>query len=182
MFLADKIDPDTCPAEHLITIGQPAGTDGSTVHTLIANCPPLDTNSVYCNLLQCTHFADTCAIARHTGNIIGFVSAYIPPTRQDTLFVWQVAIHETMRGKGLGKVLIQNILGRETCRNVRYLQTTITAENNSSWRMFRSLAQGIGAKTTHTTHFERDAHFGGRHETEFMLTIGPFHIPQDNEP
>ncbi|MBD4807723.1 diaminobutyrate acetyltransferase, partial [Xanthomonas citri pv. citri] len=35
----------------------PAVTDGPSVTELIAQCLPLDPNSAYCNLLQCTHFA-----------------------------------------------------------------------------------------------------------------------------
>ena len=32
---------------------RPAMFDGPAVHNLIARCPPLDANSVYCNVVQC---------------------------------------------------------------------------------------------------------------------------------
>ena len=47
-----------------LTITAPDATDGVAVHDLVQRCPPLDSNSLYCNLLQCTHFAATSALAR----------------------------------------------------------------------------------------------------------------------
>src|SRR5690625_5758066 len=38
---------------------KPSAKDGYPLHELVAASPPLDPNSAYCNLLQCTHFADT---------------------------------------------------------------------------------------------------------------------------
>jgi len=67
------------------------------VHDLIARCPPLDRNSLYCNLLQCSHFAATCALARHDDTTVGFVSGYRPPSDPGVLFIWQVAVDSTAR-------------------------------------------------------------------------------------
>src|SRR3546814_3090873 len=36
----------------------PRTEDGPAISRLVGDCPPLDVNSAYCNLLQCTHFAD----------------------------------------------------------------------------------------------------------------------------
>ena len=41
----------------------------SAVTALIAACPPLDRNSRYFNLIQCTHFADNCIIAERGGRM-----------------------------------------------------------------------------------------------------------------
>ena len=54
-----------------ITIEAPKSEDGAAVHDLIAACPPLDTNSLYMNLIQTTHFAQTCALAREGGEVGG---------------------------------------------------------------------------------------------------------------
>ena len=37
---------------------QPTAEDGYPLNKLVENSPPLDPNSVYCNLLQCTHFVN----------------------------------------------------------------------------------------------------------------------------
>ena len=69
-----------------LTIRKPKAVDGAAVNELIAECKPLDENSVYCNLLQCSHFADTCVIAELDGQPAGFVSGYIVPENPERLF------------------------------------------------------------------------------------------------
>lgn len=155
---------------------KPTAADGRAVRELIACCPPLDANSLYCNLLQCTHFADTCALAEQDGEICGWVSAYRPPTEPQTLFVWQVAIRPSARRCGLGRALIGALLGRDAMRDIRQLKTTITPDNRASWALFRSLAKAWNAPFTTQEHFEREAHFGGHHESEHMLAIGPWRV------
>ena len=79
----------------------PKSTDGAQVHQLIENCPPLDTNSMYCNLVQCTHFADTSVAVTLDDEMVGFISGHLIPERPDTLFIWQVAVSKKARGQGL---------------------------------------------------------------------------------
>ncbi len=140
----------------------------------MAECPPLDPNSLYCNLLQCTHFAATSALAETDGDVVGFVSGYRPPVHSHSLFVWQVAVAASVRGQGLGKRLMLDILGRPENLDIRYLRTTITSGNHASWRMFESLARSLGAGGERRTLFEAERHFAGRHESEIEFVIGPF--------
>ncbi|SDX51047.1 diaminobutyrate acetyltransferase [Marinobacter mobilis] len=160
-----------------ITLRKAAKSDGFRLHQLVAQCPPLDPNSMYCNLLQCTHFADTCVAAELAGELVGFISGYIPPQQPDTLFVWQVAVHEKGRGQGLAKRMLKDIVSREVCRDVTHLETTITKDNEASWALFRSFARDLGAGLEFNEHFEKAAHFGGLHDSEFLLRIGPFSQP-----
>ncbi len=148
-------------------------TDGAKVNKLIARCSSLDDNSVYCNLLQCTHFGATSAVAEADGEIVGALVAYFLPERPNTLFVWQVGVDEKMRGRGVATKLLMDVLARLHCHKVRYLQTTITADNEASWALFGSFAKSLKAKTRHKPLFDRDRHFGGEHDTEFLLTVGP---------
>src|SRR5690625_154738 len=112
-----------------VVLRPPRSTDGAALHRLIADCPPLDPNSMYCNLLQCADFADAAVAAVRDGQLVGFVSGYVPPRRPHTLFVWQVAVHETARGLGLGKRMLQHLIDRLAPRGVRYMDTTITLDN-----------------------------------------------------
>ncbi len=152
----------------------PEGEDGPQIHRLIANCPPLDTNSLYANLIQATQFASTCVVAECNGEIVGWVSGHIQPDAQDRYFLWQVAVDSSMRGQNLAKRMIRHILEREALAHVRYMNTTITPDNAASWRLFRSVAEDLGAAFHDRPHFLEDTHFGGQHATEHMVTIGPF--------
>lgn len=160
-----------------VTIEAPKSEDGAAVHDLIAACPPLDTNSLYMNLIQTTHFADTCALAREDGEVIGWVSGHIPPEEPEVFFLWQVAIGEKARGKRIPKRLVADIFSRPSCKDVRYLKTTITPDNEASWGLFKSLARWLDAPLQESPFFDEDKHFKGRHDSEILVTIGPFGRP-----
>lgn len=155
-------------------IRAPRGTDGAAIWSLIRAQPSLDDNSLYCNLLQSTHFAGTCALAELEGEIVGWVSGYIPSEQPDTLFVWQVCVDQVAQGQGLGRRLIGDVLSRPACRRVTMLECTITEDNEPSWALFRSIARRLGAQLGQVEHFARDDHFAGQHDSEYAVRIGPF--------
>ena len=72
--------------------------DCGAIAALIACCPPLDPNSIYCNLLQATHFAPICIKAERRGPLDGWISGYRLPEDPEAMFVRQVAMHERARG------------------------------------------------------------------------------------
>ncbi|MFP4328569.1 MAG: diaminobutyrate acetyltransferase [Paracoccaceae bacterium] len=154
-----------------VTFRKPVSADGAAVWELIASCKPLDENSMYCNLIQCDHFRDTCILAEQDGQPLGWISAYILPYDPETLFVWQVAVSSKARGLGLGKRMLAGLLERKECKDVTRLQTTITRDNDASWGLFKSFARQQEAQLDAQAHFTRDTHFRGYHATEHMVTI-----------
>jgi len=152
---------------------QPSKDDGWAVSQLIRDCPPLDTNSVYCNLLQCHHFSNTSVIVRWSGELVGFISGYRLPDKPATLFIWQVAVSEKARGQGLATRMIAHILDREDCKSVRYIETTITEANKASWALFGRVAKNYNALFSSEELFTQDKHFSGHHDSEMLVTIGP---------
>jgi len=105
---------------------KPTPDDGFALNQLVATSPPLDPNSIYCNLLQCTHFSDTAIAAEANGELVGFVSGYIPPNKPTTLFVWQIVIAKTMRGQGLAKQMLAQLL-----RNLQPVPLSETGERTT---------------------------------------------------
>jgi len=150
---------------------KPVAEDGADIWALVRECKPLDENSMYCNLIQCDHFRDTCVLADLDGAPAGWVSAYVMPNDPETLFVWQVAVSERARGTGLGGLMLQHLMGRDECRGTTRLQTTITRSNAASWGLFRKFARRHGRSLDAQTHFGQAQHFRGQHETEYMVTI-----------
>ncbi len=155
---------------------EPDAEDGAAIWELIAACKPLDENSMYCNLIQCDHFRDTCILAERGGEPIGWISGYVLPADPETFFVWQVAVSERARGLGLAKRMLEKLFARDVCRDVSRLQTTITKDNDASWALFRSFAEAQDAELDHEAHFESETHFQGEHDTEHMVTIS---LPDD---
>tara|TARA_R110002110_G_scaffold227302_1_gene441623 strand:+ start:958 stop:1473 length:516 start_codon:yes stop_codon:yes gene_type:complete len=157
-----------------LTLRPPIDSDGMAVHKLIAACPPLDTNSAYCNLIQCAHFAATSVIAEGAGEVVGFISGHRIPARPDTLFVWQVAVSAKGRGQGLAGRMLAAILDRPGNEDIRFLETTVTADNEASWALFESFARKRDTGLERSVFFDREQHFEGTHDTEMLARIGPF--------
>lgn len=150
---------------------KPVAKDGAEIWKLVRTCRPLDENSMYCNMLQCDHFADTCVVAELSGEVVGWISAYVMPNEPDTLFVWQVAVSGAARGRGLGALMLQSILTRPECEGVARVQTTITADNEASWALFRKFARLKGEDMNVKAYYTQALHFQERHETEHLVTI-----------
>lgn len=168
-----------------IALRKPTADDAAPLHRLVAACPPLDPNSLYCNLLHCTHFSATSVAAmRRDGagseQLAGFISAYLPPGQPDTLFVWQVAVAAEARGQGLGARMLDAVLRRPACAEVRWIETTITPDNQASWGLFESWARRHGVRSTRQPHFERERHFAGHHADELLMRIGPLEIAAEH--
>ncbi|MGR3321832.1 MAG: diaminobutyrate acetyltransferase [Pseudooceanicola sp.] len=149
---------------------KPEATDGAGIWELVRACKPLDENSMYCNIVQAEHFRDTCVVAEMDGEIVGWISGHMIPSK-DEIFVWQVAVSPKARGLGLGKKMLVELIERDACDDATHLKTTITEDNDASWALFRGFARAIGGELSDEPHYESDTHFEGRHDTEHMVTI-----------
>jgi len=128
---------------------------------------------MYCNLLQCSHFAETAIVAEEAGVLVGSVTGYRLPKSRSTLFVWQVAVHPDARGGGLGWRMLSALLERPVLQDIETVETTITDDNLASWNTFRKLAKHFQATCETSTGFDCQSHFDGRHCSEILLKIGP---------
>ena len=158
------------PRSRTPLLRKPDATDGAEIWELVKACKPLDENSMYCNLVQADHFRDTCVVAELNGEIVGWISGHMIPAKEE-LFVWQVAVDPKARGLGLGRKMLLELVNRGECEGATHLKTTITEDNDASWGLFRSFARHIGGDLSDEPHFESEEHFGGKHDTEHMVTV-----------
>ena len=161
--------------ETSLTLRQAEPGDGAALHALVAACPPLDLNSRYAYLLQCEHHAQTCVVACVDDVMVGAITAYIPPGKPDTLFVWQVAVAPAMRGQKLGTRMLHHLL--QTCsvpRQLRWMETTISPSNEASHRLFTNFALQQDAGCSIATLFSAEAFGESGHEEERLYKIGPW--------
>lgn len=156
-----------------VSVRKPDATDGSAVHRLIAQCPPLDPNSVYCNLLQCSHFSETSVLVEAQGEVVAFMSGYLKPGDPEVLFVWQVAVAESWRGHGLAGRMLDTLVQRPALNAVRFIETTVTPSNQASANLFRRFADKSRAPLNTSILFSKAAHFAGSHDDEVLFRIGP---------
>lgn len=155
-----------------VTIRSPRREDGAAIHDLVVRAGTLEPNSAYCYLLLADHFASTCVVAKHEGRIAGAVLGYRPPSDPDALFVWQVAVDASQRGKGLGLALLRAFARTPGARGARKLTATVAPSNAASNRLFQSFARAVGAALEVSEGYPA-ALFPGAHEDERLITIHP---------
>jgi len=153
----------------------PAEEDGKEIWQLIKKTGVLDLNSSYSYLMWTRYFDETSIVVEaERQRMVGFISGFISPKSPDTLFIWQVAVDESQRGKGIASHMLQSILHRDACRNVRCLEATVSPSNKASDALFRKLARDLETECRVTECFSEKQFPGTGHEAEWLYTIGPF--------
>jgi L-2,4-diaminobutyric acid acetyltransferase len=163
-----------------LQIDRPSVADGAALWRIARDSKVLDLNSSYAYLLWCRDFAATSAVARDaSGAAVGFVTGYVRPDRPGTLLIWQVAVDDAYRGRGLAAALLDGLVARTvTERAVTTLETTISPDNLPSQRLFTSFAERHGAPLERETLFGAGLFPDGPHEPEVLYRIGPLSAPR----
>jgi L-2,4-diaminobutyric acid acetyltransferase len=160
--------------KHLIE--SPTKADGAALWRIARDSRKLDLNSPYAYLLWCHDFADSSVVAKVEGQPVGFVIAYRKQAAPDTAVVWQVAVEAAHRGKGLAGALLEELFSKLVGEGVRYLETTITPDNEASIQLFSSFAKRWNASMESAGLFSAsDFPDDGddAHEPEDLYRIGP---------
>jgi L-2,4-diaminobutyric acid acetyltransferase len=147
----------------------PIPADISIIHALVRCCPPLEPNSGYAYLLMCTHFAQSSIVAFDHSGIAGFVFGYRVPERQRTLFIWQVAVHPSARGQGLGQAMLTALAAAD----IEFIEATVSPSNDASLRMFQKFAQNKSCPLVHGERFRSQLFPETDHGDEQLIRIGP---------
>ncbi|MGW8380517.1 diaminobutyrate acetyltransferase [Streptomyces sp. ODS28] len=162
-----------------LKLDAPRMEDGAALWRIARDSRTLDLNSSYSYLLWCRDFADTSAVARaESGEPVGFITGYLRPSAPGTLLVWQVAVDEAARGRGLAAAMLDGLSVRvaET-HGIEAIETTVTPDNVPSNRLFTSYAERHGAPVAKEVLFDADVFPEAGHEPEVLYRIGPVAYP-----
>ena len=159
-----------------LVMREPTPADGKTLYRLAVESDGLAVNSPYAYVMVGRHFAGTSLIAELDGEPAGFISGHRPQNAPDVVFVWQIAVAKAGRGRGLGKRMLQALVRQSGCRDVRYLEATVTPSNEASQRMFRGFARELGVPCEESPVFPKEffPDDDGKAEAERLFRIGPF--------
>lgn len=166
-------------ANDSVTFRNPQVADGLAIWRLIREAGTLDLNSTYAYLMICRDFSETCIVAEDEGRIVGFVTGYRPPPKQDTIFVWQIGVAPDARGRGIASRVLDHLVTSDACRGVRYLDTNVTPSNEASRALFHGFARRRNAPVEELEGFGSSLFPEPSHEPERLLRIGPFRPPKE---
>lgn len=160
----------------------PTVDDGAEIWRVVKESGVLDLNSAYMYMLLAHEFSGTCVVAEHEGRVVGFVTGFRPPQRQDSIFLWQVGVDASMRGQGLGKRLLRAFLQSTGASGATMLETTISPSNDASKALFTAIARELDTAIRPTEGFREDQFPPeGDHEAEEWYFIGPYDANRPNQ-
>ncbi|QDP42051.1 diaminobutyrate acetyltransferase [Radiobacillus deserti] len=155
-----------------VTFEKPIPKDGTAMWELV-NQSTLDQNSAYKYIMMSKYFRETCVVAKENDKLVGFVTAFIPPEQSDVVFIWQIGVDSSQRGKGIASKLLNALVNRRACKDVRFVEATVTPSNKASQSLFKRLARDHDTKCTVTECFAQDLFPGDEHEAELSFRVGP---------
>ncbi|MFR9749611.1 diaminobutyrate acetyltransferase [Nocardia sp. 004] len=155
-----------------VVLRTPREDDGAPMWRIAKDSAVLDVNSSYAYLLWCRDFAGTSVVAEVDGRVVGFVIGFIRPQAPDTVFVWQIAVDQSQRGRGVAAQLLHTLLNSVAAQGVSVLETTISPDNAASIALFTSVAEAREAKLSKRPLFEA-GDFPDGHEPEELYHIAP---------
>ncbi|WP_413775114.1 diaminobutyrate acetyltransferase [Gracilibacillus pellucidus] len=159
-------------ASDQVIFSKPSKEDGAAMWELVTKST-LDTNSPYKYLLMSEYFSETCVVAKQHNQVVGFITAFIPPKRPDAVFVWQIGVDASQRGKGIASKMLHSLLASDACKAVRFVEATITPDNKASQSLFQKIARDFHTDIHSSEFFTKDIFPGDEHEEEFKFVIGP---------
>lgn len=167
-----------------IRFRKPTPADAPSIHRLVGESGVLDENSLYLYLLLCRDFAATCLIAEIDTRVVAFVTAYCPPDRENSLFVWQIGVHADARRQGLGLRLLIALTERVAFAEEFFVEATIADANVASTRLFAKLAEHYSTEFAHlpTEGFTKEDFGTSGHEPEPLVRIGPIKLKNQVDP
>lgn len=155
---------------------RPTLSDGAAMWRL-ATESTLDDNSPYAYLLWSDLFSSTSRVAvDESDRPIGFVMGLRVPERPDCLFIWQIAVDDSARGRGVASQLLDDLW--TDVDGIRFLEATVTPSNGASDRLFRSFGVrhdgGLERSLVYDESvFPAPADADHAHEAEYLYRIGP---------
>jgi len=123
--------------------------------------------------LWCDYFSETSIVAKVDEEVVGFVSGFVKPNSPNTLFIWQVAVAQSQRGKGIASRMVNQLLTRDVCQDVSFIETTITPSNDASQNLFKRIAKNLSAPLEVLECFSANQFPEEGHEDENLHKIGP---------
>lgn len=127
------------------------------------------------------YYTDTCVVAKLDQELVGFITAFIPPKQPDTVFIWQIGVDPDHSGKGIGSQLLDQLLDQVKETDIQYVEATITPSNKASQALFEKLAKRHDTSCQVQTFFTLDLFpTQDQYEEELKFRIGPLKIKKQS--
>lgn len=85
------------------------------------------------------YHSSTCFVVEQDDEFIGFISG-ISTVSKSIVFLWQICVSYNYRNKGIGTLLLESFIEKIQKLNIKYLEFTISLDNEPSINLFKTYA------------------------------------------
>ena len=149
----------------------PQASDAAEISLLLKESGAPTHSELHRSLLQSDQFRETCGVVEIAGDIVGWISAYLPPFDPESLYVWQIAVSKKARGLGVAHRMLLDLMNRDICDGVRRLQISIRFDDPDGWEFIQRYADIRGASMAVQANYLRDVSASGLQPTEHLVTV-----------
>lgn len=153
------------------TLRAPQPGDGERVAMLTKDDRKKVFGRLFGELSDFEQFTHTSIVAEVDGEVVGAIFAYSPPYDPDTLNILQVVIHENEINKGLGSLMLGQLMRREVCAGASRVETTIGSDDEATWTLFRRFAQWQRSRMEIVPFFTQALQPHRRHENDNQVIV-----------
>src|SRR5690606_32932579 len=89
-----------------LKFAHPTLDDGAAVAALVRESGALEPNTTYAYLLLSHYFGESSLLCRRGSELVGCVLGFRVPGRPRTLFIWQIGVSPSARGRGLASKIL----------------------------------------------------------------------------
>jgi diaminobutyrate acetyltransferase len=123
-------------------------SDVSEIRKLVKACEPLTLHTAITYGVLFRSFPDTCFVVETSGQLSGFISSIRGTAHPEAIYVWQIGVIPSERGKGLSFQLIDSVAIAARRIGCSLLQVGIEPSNDQSLSVFRAYARKKGQLLT----------------------------------
>lgn len=143
-------------------------SDVSKVRKLVQACEPLTLHTAVTYGVLLRSFPDTCFVAETSGELSGFISSVRGTAHPEAIYVWQIGVVPSARGKGLSLRLIDSVAMAANRIGCSVLQVGIEPSNDHSLSVFRAYAHRKGESLTQVDRVDFDDEISGISEHDIV--------------
>jgi len=122
------------------------GSDAEAVRAFVATCPPLTVHTAYTYWTTFRYLGSACYVLEDGADIVAYISALVDTTFPGVVFVWQIAVAPSMRGRRTATRLLDAVAEVAIARGSNRMQYTVEPANAASLRVFERYAQRRGTR------------------------------------
>jgi len=109
------------------------------VYEFVSRCNLLENYAEHFYKIMLRYFCNSCFVADYNGNIVGFVLGFVSQVHDKTYFLWQIGIDESIRERGIGKMLLEKVEEEVRKLGCNRIELTIDPKNIPSKRLFEKM-------------------------------------------